>query len=257
PGCATNRAKSAEARKKGCAKPLTPGAAAGGCAFDGAMITLQPIVDVAHLVHAPLACGGNSWDNRGSASSGSMLYKTGFTTDLTELDIVMGKGEAKLYAAIREIVETHAPPAVFVYATCVTAMIGDDIAPVCKAATEAFGTPAIPVDVPGYAGSKNLGCKLAGEMMYRHVIGTVEPERVTDCDINIIGDYNLNGELWQIKPLLDRLGIRILGSLSADARYRQVAVMHRARVTMLVCSHALIGLARKMEDSWGIPFFEG
>ncbi|MBL3564247.1 nitrogenase iron-molybdenum cofactor biosynthesis protein NifE [Rhodovulum sulfidophilum] len=257
PGCATNRAKSAEARKKGCAKPLTPGAAAGGCAFDGAMITLQPIVDVAHLVHAPLACGGNSWDNRGSASSGSMLYKTGFTTDLTELDIVMGKGEAKLYAAIREIVETHAPPAVFVYATCVTAMIGDDIAAVCKAATEAFGTPAIPVDVPGYAGSKNLGCKLAGEMMYRHVIGTVEPERVTDCDINIIGDYNLNGELWQIKPLLDRLGIRILGSLSADARYRQVAVMHRARVTMLVCSHALIGLARKMEDSWGIPFFEG
>jgi len=257
PACATNRAKSAAERKKGCAKPLTPGAAAGGCAFDGAMITLQPIVDVAHLVHAPLACSGNSWDNRGSASSGPMLYKTGFTTDLTELDIVMGHGEKKLYRAIREIVERHAPPAVFVYATCVTSMIGDDIAAVCKAATEAFGTPAIPVDVPGYAGSKNLGCKLGGEMMFRHVIGTMEPERTTDTDINIIGDYNLSGELWQVKPLLDRLGIRILGSLSADARYRQVAQMHRARVTMLVCSHALIGLARKMEETYGIPFFEG
>ena len=59
PACETNRAKSEAARKKGCAKPLTPGAAAGGCAFDGAMIALQPIVDVAHLVHAPLACAGN------------------------------------------------------------------------------------------------------------------------------------------------------------------------------------------------------
>ncbi|SIO30942.1 nitrogenase molybdenum-cofactor synthesis protein NifE [Rhodovulum sp. ES.010] len=257
PACATNRAKSAAARKTGCAKPLTPGAAAGGCAFDGAMITLQPIVDVAHLVHAPLACSGNSWDNRGSASSGPMLYKTGFTTDLTELDIVMGHGEKKLYRAIREIVEKHAPPAVFVYATCVTAMIGDDIHAVCKAATQAFGTPAIPVDVPGYAGSKNLGCKLGGEMMFRHVIGTQEPARTTACDINIMGDYNLSGELWQVKPLLDRLGIRILGSLSADARYAQVAQMHRARVTMLVCSHALLGLARKMEEKYGIPYFEG
>ncbi|TCO71195.1 nitrogenase iron-molybdenum cofactor biosynthesis protein NifE [Rhodovulum euryhalinum] len=257
PACAANRAKTAADRKKGCSKPLTPGAAAGGCAFDGAKITLQPIVDVAHLVHAPLACEGNAWDNRGSASSGPMLYKTGFTTDLTELDIVMGKGEKKLYAAIREIVERHHPPAVFVYATCVTAMIGDDIEAVCKAATAAFGTPAIPVTVPGYAGSKNLGCKLAGEMMFRHVIGTMEPERTTDCDINIIGDYNLSGELWQIKPLLDRLGIRILGSLAADARYKQVAVMHRARVSMLVCAHALIGLARKLEEDHGIPFFEG
>ncbi|MBN2907836.1 MAG: nitrogenase iron-molybdenum cofactor biosynthesis protein NifE [Rhodobacteraceae bacterium] len=257
PACATNRAKSAADRKKGCAKPLTPGAAAGGCAFDGAKITLQPIVDVAHLVHAPLACEGNAWDNRGSASSGPMIYKTGFTTDLTELDIVMGHGEKKLYRAIREIVEKHAPPAVFVYSTCVTSMIGDDIAAVCKAATEAFGTPAIPVDVPGFAGSKNLGCKLGGEMMFRHVIGTMEPETTTDTDINIIGDYNLSGELWQIKPLLDSLGIRILGSLSADARYKQVAQMHRARLTMLICSHALLGLARKLEENYGIPFFEG
>ncbi len=51
PGCATNRGKSAGERKRGCsAKSLTPGAAAGGCAFDGAKIALQPIADAAHLV---------------------------------------------------------------------------------------------------------------------------------------------------------------------------------------------------------------
>ena len=73
PGCDKNVAKEEKARKKGCSKPLTPGAAAGGCAFDGAKIALQPITDVVHLVHGPLACEGNGWDNRHAASSGSCL----------------------------------------------------------------------------------------------------------------------------------------------------------------------------------------
>ncbi len=257
PGCATNAAKPEAGRKKGCTKQLTPGAAAGGCAFDGAMIALQPITDVAHLVHAPLACAGNGWDNRSSASSGSQLYRKGFTTDLTEIDIVMGHGEKKLYRAIREVIEAQKPAAVFVYATCVTALIGDDIVAVCKAAAEKFGTPCIPVDVPGLAGSKNLGNKLGGEALLDYVIGTREPETTTPYDINIIGDFNLSGELWQVKPLLDRLGIRVLGSISGDARYAQVAMAHRARATMLVCSQALINVARKLEERWGIPYFEG
>ncbi len=257
PGCATNAAKPEAERKKGCAKQLTPGAAAGGCAFDGAMIALQPITDVAHVVHAPLACWGNGWDNRGSASSGSELYRKGFTTDLTELDIVMGNGEKKLYRAIREVIAQEDPAAVFVYATCVTALIGDDIGAVCKAAAERFGRPVIPVNVPGYVGSKNLGNKLGAEAMLDHVVGTMEPAEPGLTDINIIGDFNLSGELWQIKPLLDRLGIRILGSLSGDARYAQVAMMHRARVTMLVCSHAFIAIARKLQDRYGIPYFGG
>lgn len=92
PACENNQSKDVKARKKGCSKPLTPGAAAGGCAFDGAKIVLQPITDVAHLIHAPLACEGNSWDNRGTASSGPTLWRTSFTTDLTELDVVMGQG---------------------------------------------------------------------------------------------------------------------------------------------------------------------
>ena len=93
--------------------------------------------------------------------------------------------------------------------------------------------------------------------MLDHVIGTVEPAAPGLTDINIVGDYNLSGELWQVKPLLDRLGIRILGSLSADARYRQVAMMHRARVTMMVCSKALINVARKLQERYDIPYFEG
>jgi nitrogenase molybdenum-cofactor synthesis protein NifE len=256
PGCTTNQAKSTRERKKGCSKLLAPGAAAGGCAFDGAKIALQPITDVAHLIHGPIACEGNSWDGRGSKSSASQLYRTSFTTDMTEQDIIFG-GEKHLYKAIKEIIEKYNPAAVFVYQTCVSAMIGDDLEAVCKAAANKLGKPVIPVNVPGFAGSKNLGNKLAGEVLLDHVIGTEEPEETTLYDINIIGEYNLSGELWQVKPLLDELGIRILACISGDAKYHEVARSHRARAAMLVCSKAMINVARKMEERYGIPFFEG
>lgn len=257
PGCEKNQAKGDKERKKGCSKPLTPGAAAGGCAFDGAKIALQPITDVVHLVHGPLACEGNGWDNRHAASSGPTLYRTGFTTDVTEVEIVMGTGEKRLYRAIKEVIAKHAPPAVFVYSTCVTALIGDDIEAVCRHATAKLRTPVIPVNAPGFVGAKNLGNKLAGEALLDHVIGTLEPEVTTPTDINILGEYNLSGELWQVRPLFEELGIRVHACITGDARYREVASAHRVRMNMMVCSTALINLARKMEERWGIPYFEG
>ncbi len=256
PACDKNQAKTEKQRKAGCSKQLAPGAAAGGCAFDGAKIALQPIVDVAHLVHGPIACEGNSWDNRHAASSGVQTYRTGFTTDINEIDVIYG-GEKRLYKAIKEIIEKYDPPAVFVYQTCVTALTGDDIEAVCKAASAKFGKPVIPVNSPGFAGVKNLGNKLAGEALLDYVIGTVEPEFTTPYDINIIGEYNLSGELWQITPLLDAMGVRVLSCISGDGRYREIASSHRARASMMVCSKAMINVARKMEERYGIPFFEG
>ena len=256
PGCGKNQGKSEKERKKGCTKQLTPGGAAGGCAFDGAKIALQPITDVAHLVHGPIACEGNSWDNRGAKSSGSQLYRTSFTTDINETDVVFG-GEKRLYKSIKEIIEKYDPPAVFVYQTCVPAMIGDDIGAVCKTATEKLGKPVVPIYSPGFVGAKNLGNKLAGEAILDYVIGTEEPEYTTPYDINIIGEYNLSGELWQVKPLLDELGIRILACISGDAKYHEVACSHRAKAAMMVCSKAMINIARKMQERYDIPFFEG
>ena len=256
PGCDKNQGKSEKDRKNGCGKQLAPGAAAGGCAFDGAMIALQPIADVAHLVHGPIACAGNAWDNRHSASSGPQLYRTGFTTDTHELDVIYG-GEKRLFKSIREIVEKYDPPAVFVYQTCVPALVGDDIEAVCQRASEKFGKPVIPVNAPGFAGIKNLGNKLGAEALLDYVIGTVEPEFTTPYDINIIGEYNLVGELWQGKPLLDALGIRILACIAGDGRFNDIASAHRAKVNMMVCSKSMINVATKMQQRWGIPYFEG
>ena len=148
PGCGKNQGKSEKERKKGCTKQLRPAPPPAAARSTAPRSRLQPITDVAHLVHGPIACEGNSWDNRGAKSSGSRLYRTGFTTDINENDVVFG-GEKRLFKSIKEIIEKYDPPAVFVYQTCVPAMIGDDIDAVCKAASEKFGKPVIPVNFAG------------------------------------------------------------------------------------------------------------
>jgi nitrogenase molybdenum-cofactor synthesis protein NifE len=53
------------------------------------------------------------------------------------------------------------------------------------------------------------------------------------------------------------LGIRVLASITGDARFHEVACAHRARVNMVVCSQAMASFARAMQDRYGIPYFEG
>lgn len=260
PACSHNKKS-----KSGCAKPK-PGATAGGCAFDGAQIALLPIADVAHIVHGSIACAGSSWDNRGTRSSGSRLFRIGMTTDLTEQDVIMGRGEKRLFHSIKQAVESYKPAAVFVYNTCVPALIGDDIEAVCKAAAARWNTPVVPVDCAGFYGTKNLGNRIAGEAMVKHVCGTREPDPLPESakredikvhDVALVGEYNIAGELWHVLPLLDELGLRVLCTLSGDARYREVQTMHRSEANMMVCSKAMINVARKLQDAYQTPWFEG
>lgn len=261
PACSHNKKS-----KSGCAKPK-PGASAGGCAFDGAQIALLPIVDVAHIVHGPIACAGSSWDNRGTRSSGPTLYRLGMTTDLTEQDVIMGRGEKRLFHSIKQAVETYNPPAVFIYNTCVPALVGDDVEAVCRAAEERWNVPVVPVDAAGFYGTKNLGNRIAGESMIKYVVGTREPEPVPESaypkgvkkvyNVNLVGEYNIAGEFWHVLPLLDELGLRVLCTLAGDARFNEVQTMHRADVNMMVCSKAMINVARKLEENYGTPWFEG
>jgi nitrogenase molybdenum-cofactor synthesis protein NifE len=240
-------------KKAACNAPI-PGATTGGCAFEGAQITLFPFADAAHLVHGPITCLGSSWETRatGTSYAGRDLTQMGFTTDICLNDVVFS-GEQKVADAIDYIIKHYAPEAVFVYATCVTAMIGDDLDLICKQATEKHGVPIVPVHAPGFVGSKNLGSRLGGEAALMHLVGTAEPEETTPFDINLIGEYNVTGDMWQYTPLLDELGIRVLSTLSGDGRIKDIRSAHRARLNVIVCAKSLVSLTRKMEERYGIP----
>ncbi len=260
PACEHNHEK-----KGGCARPV-PGNTAGGCSFDGAQISLLPIADVAHIIHGPIACAGNSWNNRGTRAQGRELFRFGFTTDLNEQDVIMGRAEKRLLHAIKQAIESYDPPAVFVYMTCVPALAGNDVASICRLASEKWQRPVVMIDAAGFYGNKNMGNRLAGEFMLNQVIGTAEPPpkpamqhrpEQSVHDIALIGEYNIAGEFWHVAPLFAELGYRLLCCMAGDTRFHEIQTMHRAQATMVVCSRAQINVARKLEERYDIPWFEG
>ncbi len=247
--CSHNKTK-----KSSCDKPK-PGATSGGCAFEGAQISLFPYADAVHLVHGPDTCLGASWETRATLTSyeGENNTPLGYCTNVTTQDIIFG-GDKKLGEALAYIVEHKNPKAIFVYETCVTAMIGDNIDYTCKCAEEQFGIPIVVVHSPGFVGSKNLGSRLAGEAVLDALIGKKEPENIHPFGINLIGDYNVTGDMWQYKPILERIGIKVVATLSGDGRIEDIQCAHTAKLNVIVCAKSLVTLCRKMQERFNIPY---
>lgn len=243
--------------KKGCARP-NPGELTKGCAFQGSQAVLLPISDAAHLVHGTPGCLQNSLAMLEDGLPGGPLSKFGFSMGLTEMDIIHG-GQKKLLEAINYIVEHYHPPCVFVYATCITFLTAEDLDAVCDKAESQWGIPIIPLHNSGVVGSGNMGKRQAGEALFEKVIGTNDsnPRKLTPFDINLIGDYHFSQEGYEIEAILSKIGIRVISRIAGECSFNELRSAHQAKVNMLICSRSMVTLARKMRDSFGIPYFEG
>jgi nitrogenase molybdenum-cofactor synthesis protein NifE len=247
--CSHNKTK-----KSSCDKPK-PGATSGGCAFEGAQIALFPYADVVHLVHSPATCQGASWETRATPTTwkGENNTVLGYCTDVTTNDIIFG-GNKKLEESIEYIVENKNPKAIFVYETCVTAMIGDDMDNIAKRMQEKHNIPIVVVHSPGFVGSKNLGSRLGAEAVLSQLIGTKEPKEIHKYGINLIGEYNVTGDMWQYTPILEKIGIKVVSTLAGDGRLEDIQTAHTAKLNVIVCAKSLVTLVRKMEEKYSIPY---
>lgn len=237
-----------------CDKASLPGTVTQRtCVYGGARIVLMPITDSIHLVHGPTGCAACTWDIRGSKSSREDLYKKGCSTDLGEKDIVFG-GEKKLYDTAIELQRLYSPAAIFVYATCVAGVIGDDIKAVCKKAEKVTGCRVIPVQSEGFQNhNKTKGHWIGCDALLDYVIGTKEPQETTPFDINVVGEFNVAGDFWGFKPLLKEMGVNIISTITGDSHVEEIAQAHRAKLNIVQCQKSSNYLAKKMEKKYGIP----
>ena len=221
------------------------------CVFCGSRVVLYPIADALHLIHGPIGCAAYTWDIRGSLSSGPELHRLSFSTDLRERDVVFG-GTAKLHASLDELIELHKPKAAFVYTTCIVGVIGDDVEAVCKEVSREKEIPVIPVQAPGFQGSKKDGYRIACESLFQ-LVGT-QNRPIPKYSINILGDFNLAGELWILLDYYKRMGIHVNATITGDGRVDDICNAHRASLNVVQCSGSMMHLAKMMKETYGVPF---
>ncbi len=226
------------------------------CVFCGARVVLNPVTDAAHLVHGPIGCATYTWDIRGSLSSGSEMYRNSFSTDMKERDVVFG-GEKKLAACIDEIVGKYHPPAIFVYSTCVSGMIGDDIIAVCKAASGRHATDIIPVESSGFlSGSKVVGYRAAAIALMQ----LIKPKEGTTIKktrkLNFLGEYNLGGEKWVVERYLREIGIEINVAFTGDSTVAALKQAPGACLNLVQCTGSMHWVAMSLEQEFGTPYLD-
>jgi len=224
------------------------------CVYCGARVVLNPITDAFHIVHGPIGCASYTWDIRGSLTSGSDLYRNSFSTDLSERDIVFG-GAEKLKRAIEEVCEKHKPKLIFIYSTCIVGVIGDDVEAVCREVEkEHSGVRCISVKSPGFSGNKSYGYKMACEAILELIRPhSGKPKRK---GVNILGDFNLAGEMWIIQNYLKVLGIPVVSTITGDATHDSLIEAPTAALNLVQCAGSMTYLANQMEEEFGIPFIK-
>ena len=222
------------------------------CVFCGSRVVLYPIADALHLVHGPIGCAAYTWDIRGALSSGPELHRLSFSTDLQEKDVIFG-GEEKLYRALVELIDRHGPKAAFVYSTCIVGIIGDDLQAVCRRVSKEKGLPVIPVQSEGFKGNKRAGYHAACKAMFE-LVGTGDVSGISPLSVNILGDFNLAGEIWIIREYFQRMGIETVANITGDGRVDDLRRAHGAALNVVQCSGATMDLAKMMQEKFGTPF---
>jgi nitrogenase molybdenum-cofactor synthesis protein NifE len=206
-----------------------------------------------HIVHGPIGCASYTWDIRGSLTGGSSLFRNSFSTDLSERDVIFG-GAEKLTRAVDEAVRLHSPKLIFIYATCIVGVIGDDVEAVCRDAEKRHKIRVIPVKSAGFSGNKSLGYRLACEAIMK----VISPYAGVSAKhgVNILGDFNLAGEIWIIEGYFKKLGIPVKAVITGDASYERLLKAPSAALNVVQCAGSMTYLAKRMEEEMGIPYIK-
>ena len=238
-----------------------------GCAYAGAKgVVWGPIKDMVHISHGPVGCGQYSWAQRRNYVSDGVTGVTSWvtmqvTSDFQEKDIVFG-GDKKLDKVINEI-ESIFPlnKGISVMSECPVGLIGDDIEVVAKKKSKEINKVIAPVRCEGFRGvSQSLGHHIANDVMRDYIVDKAPPAPAewvsTPYDVLIVGDYNIGGDAWSSRILLEEMGLRVIGQWSGDGSVAEIENGPRAKLNLIHCYRSMNYICRHMEEKYNIPWIE-
>jgi nitrogenase molybdenum-iron protein alpha chain len=231
-----------------------------GCAYAGCKgVVVGPFGDCVHIVHGPIGCSYYAWMTRRNQfrtrENGLNFVNYSFSTDLNEHDIVFG-GVKKLKQAVQEAYDIFKPKSITIHSTCPVGLIGDDIQGAAKEMTEKLGLPVLAFNCEGYKGvSQSAGHHIANNGFFKHWIGNdTETEEIEGFTVNMLGEYNIGGDAWEIERVLEKCGIKTVATFSGDGSYDEATKAHLAKVNLVMCHRSINYMADMLEKKYGIPW---
>ena len=86
------------------------------------------------------------------------------------------------------------------------------------------------------------------------LVGTKGDDTTIPESVNIIGDFNLAGELYLLKDYYEKMGVKIVSTITGDGRVDDIRQSHKAALNIVQCSGSMSNLAMQMEEKYNIPY---
>jgi nitrogenase molybdenum-iron protein alpha chain len=233
-----------------------------GCSYAGCKgVVLGPTRDIINLTHGPIGCGFYSWLTRrnqtrpnGPDDHNFMTYC--FSTDMQENEIIFG-GEKKLKEAIQEAYDTFHPKAIAIFATCPVGLIGDDVHAVAREMKAKLGINVFGFSCEGYKGvSQSAGHHIANNGIFTHVVGLDDEVKEGKYRINLLGEYNIGGDAFELDRIFEDSGITVVSTFSGNSSYDYFKNSHTADLNLIMCHRSINYVAEMMETKYGIPWIK-
>jgi nitrogenase molybdenum-iron protein alpha/beta subunit len=228
-----------------------------GCALEGVATVLAGIRDVSIVIHSPQGCSSTVALGYDHQEIDFTKRKTACTR-LFETDIILGATD-KLKELILHADKTFAAKVTFVVGTCAADIIGEDIEGVCRVLQPKTGSRLIPVFAGGFRGDAYAGMDLALEAL----VGIMkEPEggRIGRIgrSVNLIAPQASLNPTWRadlawVRQALERMGVSVQSVLTREASMHELRHASFAEANILLSHDVGRGMARKMEQAYGIP----
>jgi len=234
-----------------------------GCTYAGCKgVIMGPTSDIVNLVHGPIGCSFYAWLTRRNQTDGINEGNENYipycmSTDMQDSDIIFG-GEKKLEKAIQEAYDLFHPKAIAVFATCPVGLIGDDIHAVSKKMKEKFGDCNVfAFSCEGYKGvSQSAGHHIANNQVFTHVVGKSTTEKTEKFKINLLGEYNIGGDGFEIDRIFHKCGITNISTFSGNSTYDKFASANQADLSAVMCHRSINYVADMLETKYGIPWIK-
>lgn len=233
-----------------------------GCTYAGCKgVVLGPTRDIINLVHGPIGCSFYAWLTRRNQTDpgpdGENYMNYCFSTDMQDDNIVFG-GEKKLKQAIQEAYDIFHPKAIGVFSTCPVGLIGDDVHAVSKEMKEKFGDCNVfGFSCEGYKGvSQSAGHHIANNQLFKHVVGLNDKKPEGKYNINLLGEYNIGGDGFEIDRLFKACGINVVCTFSGNSTIGAFEQSHMADLNLVMCHRSINYMAEMMETKFGIPWIK-
>ncbi len=233
-----------------------------GCAYAGCKgVVLGPSRDILNLVHGPIGCSFYAWGTRRNQTLPETAEEANYmpyalSTDMQDSNIVFG-GEQKLRMAIREAYRLFKPKAIGVFATCPVGLIGDDIHAIAREMKEELGINVFGFSCEGYKGvSQSAGHHIANNGLFKNVVGLDDKGPEGKFKVNLLGEYNIGGDAFEIERIFKKVGITLVATFSGNSTLHQFETAHTADLNMIMCHRSINYLAEMMETKFGIPWIK-